>query len=101
MGAFQKSILVAILASLGVIFSAVYMLWLYKRVIFGKIKNNELKKIYDLNKTEVFIFSSLAFTVIFFGIYPEPLFKTIDISISELIKNYEINLSYHLAEVAR
>ena len=101
MGAFQKSILVAILASLGVIFSAVYMLWLYKRVIFGKIKNNELKKIYDLNKTEVFIFSSLAFTVIFFGFYPEPLFKTIDISISELIKNYEINLSYHLAEVAR
>jgi len=101
MGAFQKSILVAILASSGVIFSAVYMLWLYKRVIFGKIKNNELKKIYDLNKTEVFIFSSLAFTVIFFGFYPEPLFKTIDISISELIKNYEINLSYHLAEVAR
>ncbi len=44
-GAFQKNILVAVLASLGVIFAAAYMLWLYKRVIFGKINNNELKKI--------------------------------------------------------
>jgi len=55
MGAFQKNILVAVLASLGVIFSAAYMLWLYKRVVFGKINNNELTKIYDLNKTEIFI----------------------------------------------
>jgi len=44
MGAFQKNILVAVLASSGVIFAAAYMLWLYKRVVFGKINNNELKK---------------------------------------------------------
>ena len=72
MGAFQKNILVAVLASLGVIFAAAYMLWLYKRVVFGKINNNELKKIYDLNKTETFILSSLAFLTLFFGFYPDP-----------------------------
>ena len=77
------------------------MLWLYKRVIFGKIKKNELKKIYDLNKTEVFIFSSLAVTILFFGFYPEPLLRTIDISISDLIKNYETNLSYYLVGGAK
>ncbi len=99
-GAFQKNILVAILASLGVIFAAAYMLWLYKRVIFGKIKKNELRKIYDLNKTEVFILSSLAATILFFGFYPEPLLRTVDQSISELIKNHEINLSYYLVEGA-
>ncbi len=100
-GAFQKNILVAVLASLGVIFSAAYMLWLYKRVIFGKINNNELKKIYDLNKTEIFILSSLAFLTLFFGFYPEPLLKTVDISVSELIRNYEMDLTFYLKEAAR
>ncbi len=100
-GAFQKNILVAVLASLGVIFAAAYMLWLYKRVIFGKINNNELKKIYDLNKTEIFILSSLAFLTLFFGFYPEPLLKTVDISVSELIRNYEMDLTFYLKEAAR
>jgi len=97
-GAFQKNILVAVLSSLGVIFAAAYMLWLYKRVIFGKIKNKELNKIYDLNKTETFILSSLAVLIIFFGFYPDPLFKTIDVSISELIKSYDMNLKFYLTE---
>jgi NADH-quinone oxidoreductase subunit M len=101
MGAFQKNILVAVLASSGVIFAAAYMLWLYKRVVFGKINNSELKKIYDLNKTEIFILSSLAFLILFFGFYPDPLFRTIDISVSELIKNYEMNLAFYLTEVAK
>jgi NADH-quinone oxidoreductase subunit M len=101
MGAFQKNILVAVLASSGVIFAAAYMLWLYKRVVFGKINNSELKKIYDLNKTEIFILSSLAFLILFFGFYPDPLFRTIDISVSELIKNYEMNLAFYLTEAAK
>jgi NADH-quinone oxidoreductase subunit M len=101
MGAFQKNILVAVLASSGVIFAAAYMLWLYKRVVFGKINNSELKKIYDLNKTEIFILSSLAFLILFFGFYPDPLFRTIDISVSELIKNYEMNLTFYLTEAAK
>ena len=101
MGAFQKNILVAVLASSGVIFAAAYMLWLYKRVVFGKINNSELKKIYDLNKTEIFILSSLAFLTLFFGFYPDPLFRTIDISVSELIKNYEMNLAFYLTEAAK
>ena len=100
-GAFQKNILVAVLSSLGVIFAAAYMLWLYKRIFFGKIYNNELKKIYDLNKTEIFILSSLAFLTLFFGFYPEPLFRTIDVSVTELIKNYEMNLNFYLTEVTR
>ncbi|MBO6493291.1 MAG: NADH-quinone oxidoreductase subunit M [Pelagibacteraceae bacterium] len=100
-GAFQKNILVAVLVSSGVIFAAAYMLWLYKRVIFGKINNNELKKIYDLNKTEIFILSSLAFLTLFFGFYPEPLLRTVDISVSELIRNYEMDLTFYLKEAAK
>ena len=97
-GVLQKNVLVAILASVGVILVAVYMLWLYKRVIFGKITNSEIKGMRDLDKTEIYIFLSLAFLILFFGVYPEPIFNTIDISIDNLIENYQVDLNFHLAE---
>ncbi len=98
-GIFQKNILVAVIASLGVILSAAYMLWLYKRVVFGKIGSSEIKEMKDLNKTEIYTFSSLVFLILFFGFYPDPLFKTINISIHNLINNYEANLMFHLANI--
>jgi NADH-quinone oxidoreductase subunit M len=93
MGAFQKSFLVAIIASLGVILAAAYMLWLYKRVIFGVIVNKELLKLIDLNKSEIFILTSLVIPILFFGFYPEPLLSTIDISINDLIETYNYRLT--------
>jgi len=93
MGVFQKSFLVAAIASLGVILGAAYMLWLYKRVIFGELINKDLLKMLDLNKSEIFILISLAIPVLFFGFYPEPLLNTIGISISNLIDTYNYNLS--------
>ena len=93
MGAFQKSFLVAAIASLGVILGAAYMLWLYKRVIFGELINKDLLKMLDLNKSEIFILISLAVPVLFFGFYPEPLLNTIELSISNLIDTYNYNLS--------
>ena len=93
LGAFQKSIVIAAIASLGVIFAAAYMLWLYKRVIFGNLINKELFKIPDLNKSEIFILWSLAIPTLFFGFYPEPLINTIEISIQDLIQMYDLNLS--------
>ncbi len=92
-GAFQKSFLIAIIASLGVILGAAYMLWLYRRVIFGEIKNKELLKMLDLNKSEIFILTALAIPTIFFGFYPEPLLNTIDISIANLIETYNNQLT--------
>ena len=93
LGAFQKSFITAAIASLGVIFAAAYMLWLYKRVVFGNLINKELFKIPDLNKSEIFILWSLAIPTLFFGFYPEPLINTIEISIQDLIKMYDLNLS--------
>ena len=93
LGAFQKSIITAAIASLGVIFAAAYMLWLYKRVVFGNLINKELFKIPDLNKSEIFILWSLAIPTLFFGFYPEPLINTIEISIQDLIQMYDLNLS--------
>ncbi len=98
-GVFQINVFVAVLASLGVILAAAYMLWLYKRVIFGKMANSELKDITDINKTEIYIFASLVFLTLFFGIYPEPLFNTIDISVSNLINNYQNDLNLYLTQI--
>jgi NADH-quinone oxidoreductase subunit M len=98
-GVFQVNIFVAVLASLGVILAAAYMLWLYKRVIFGKMVNSETKGMTDINKTEVYIFASLVFLTIFFGIYPEPLFNTIDTSVSNLIDKYQIDLDFYLTQI--
>ena len=97
MGAFKKSFLVAILASLGVILSAAYMLWLYRRVIFGNLINSELKNMLDLNKTELLTLWILGFLTIFFGFYPEPLFRTISYSVDNFIEIYNLNLSMSLA----
>ena len=94
----QKSIIVAVLASLGVILAAAYMLWLYKRVIFGRIVISEIKNMKDLNKTELYIFISLTFLTLFIGFYPEPLLNTVDVSINNLIENYQTNLNFHIAE---
>ena len=98
MGAFKDNFLVAVIASLGVIFGAAYMLWLYRRVVFGNLKNKNLLKIPDLNNSEKFILWSLAIPVLFFGLYPEPLINTIEVSIKDLIEMYNLNINMYIPE---
>jgi len=98
MGAFKDNFLVAVIASLGVIFGAAYMLWLYRRVVFGNLKNKDLLKIPDLNNSEKFILWSLAIPVLFFGFYPEPLINTIEVSIKDLIEMYNLNINMYIPE---
>jgi len=95
-GTFKKSKLVAVIASLGVILAASYMLWLYRRVIFGRVANMDLKKMTDLKNIELYIFAPLIFLILFFGFYPELLLNTISVSIDNLINNYQVNLKFHL-----
>ena len=94
--AFEKNIIVAVIASLGVILGAAYMLWLYRRVVFGEIKNNELKKMNDLNKSEILILVLLALPILYFGFYPDPILKTVNISVENLINNYDLIINNEL-----
>jgi NADH-quinone oxidoreductase subunit M len=89
-GAFQKSYLVSMLATFGVVLGAAYMLWLVKRVIFGNTNNPKIKDLKDINNLEVLMLTTLAFFVILFGFYPFPLMDTISISVDNLINNYHI-----------
>ena len=89
-GTFQKSYLVSMLATFGVILGAAYMLWLTKRVIFGNTNNSDIKDLKDINNLEGLMLTTLALLVIFFGFYPAPLMDTLNISVDNLINNYEI-----------
>ena len=92
-GAFKVNFLVAILGSFGVILAAAYILWLYKRVIFGKLENIQLKKIQDINLSEGSILVALCITVLFFGFYPDPLLETMKVSVDNLINNYNLEIT--------
>ena len=96
-GAFKINYLVGILASTGVILSAAYMLWLYKRVVFGKLEKEELKEIKDINLSEFTLLFILGFFIIFFGFYPEPLLETMRVSVDNLINNYNLDIEKNLA----
>ena len=92
MGAFIDNFLVAVIASIGVILGAAYMLWLYKRVVFGELTNSDLAKMNDLNSSEYFILISLAIPILFFGFYPDPIINIIEVSVKNLIETYNLNL---------
>ena len=92
-GTFQKSYLAAILATLGVVLGAAYILWLTKRVIFGVTQNPKIQTLSDVNKSEIIMLATLAFFVIFFGFYPMPLMETFSVSVNGLIDNYQLALN--------
>ena len=97
MGAFKKNILVATIASLGVILGAAYMLWLYKRIIFGKLINEDVKKMVDLKRFEIVTLWLLVLPIIFFGFYPEPLINSIEVSVTNMIDMNDLDKINKLA----
>ncbi len=97
MGAFKKNILVATIASLGVILGAAYMLWLYKRIIFGKLINEDVKKMVDLKSFEIVTLWLLVLPIIFFGFYPEPLINSIEVSVANMIDMNDLDKINKLA----
>jgi NADH-quinone oxidoreductase subunit M len=99
LGAFRINTWVAFLATTGVILSAAYALWLYGRIIFGRLEKPALKYITDLTWREVAVMSPLVVLTIFFGFYPGPILDASAVSVEALIKNYHTALA--AAEQAR
>jgi NADH-quinone oxidoreductase subunit M len=98
-GAFRVNTWVAVFATTGIILSAAYALWLYRRIIFGKLEKASLKYISDLNWREVAVLMPLVLLTIFFGFYPAPILDATSVSVDALIKNF--NASLAAAEQAR
>ena len=89
-GAFKVNTFLAFFAATGIILSAVYMLFLYKRIIFGNITNDKLKNILDLNLREKIIMIPLIIVIIIIGIFPNIFLEPMRLPIENIINNYEI-----------
>ena len=92
-GVFQVNTWVAFLATTGVILSAAYALWLYRKVIFGALEKENLKSILDLSRREVAILGPLAVLTIFFGVYPAPIMNVTAAAVDQLVGNYQAALA--------
>ncbi|MEE2956356.1 MAG: NADH-quinone oxidoreductase subunit M [Pseudomonadota bacterium] len=92
-GLFQVSTWVAMLAATGVVLGAAYMLWLYRRVIFGKLAREDLKSIMDVNRREILVFVPLLLLTIVMGVYPMPFLEIIEASSYHLVEQHKIAMS--------
>ena len=89
LAAFKANTWVAFLATTGVILSAAYALYLYRRMIFGVIERPALKAITDVTPREIAILAPLVFLTIFFGVYPSPILDVTAVSVKNLVASYE------------
>ena len=92
-GAFQVSTWVAFFAATGVILSACYALWLYRRVVFGELVKESLKTIQDMSRREKALFVPLIAAMILLGVYPAYVLDTIGASVGALIDQTQTALA--------
>lgn len=85
-GAYKASTWVAFLATTGVVLGAAYMLWLYRRVVFGEVANDEVAALKDVNAREKLIFIPIVALVIWLGVYPKPYLQAMEPSVEKLIQ---------------
>ncbi|MFC5583706.1 NADH-quinone oxidoreductase subunit M [Nitratireductor kimnyeongensis] len=95
---FKVNTWVALFATTGVILSAGYALWLYRRVVFGSLTKESLKGMLDLSAREKLILYPLVVLVIFFGVYPAPILDATAVSVEALVNN--VSLSADMAREA-
>ncbi|PAQ03495.1 NADH-quinone oxidoreductase subunit M [Mesorhizobium mediterraneum] len=98
LGVFRVNTWVAFFAATGVVLSAAYALWLYRRVIFGALTKDSLKNLLDLSAREKVIIYPLVVLVIFFGVYPAPVFDATAESVKALVTN--VTASINTAQTA-
>ena len=92
LAAFKVSTWVAFLATTGVIWSAAYSLWLYRRVVFGELVKPALKSIQDLNAREIAILAPLVALTLLLGVYPAPVLDVAAVSVKKLVAAYEASV---------
>ena len=104
LGTFRFEKVYAIIAAVGVVLSAVYMLWMYQRVMFGKVTKPENEGLEDLNVREFLYLVPIALSILLIGVFPGLFLRKMDASVEELIKQvkarYEISLKMEREQLA-
>ncbi len=94
-GAFKSVKLYGILATIGVVLGAVYMLWMFQRVMFGEITKEENRKVKDLGAREVVILCCVVFFIVLMGVCPRMFFKKMDTSVAGFLKFVKEKNAYY------
>ena len=89
LGAFRSNVVYGVLAATGVVLGAAYMLWMFQRVMFGKITKPENEKLKDLNAREIGILVPMVIMIFLMGIYPKLFFNKMDASVEKFIKDFK------------
>ncbi|MGD0915225.1 MAG: NADH-quinone oxidoreductase subunit M [Thermodesulfobacteriota bacterium] len=89
LGAFQSNIVYGVLAATGVVLGAAYMLWMFQRVMFGKITRPENEKLKDLNAREITILVPMVIMIFLMGIYPKLFFSKMDVTVDKFLKDFK------------
>jgi len=89
LGVFQSNIVYGVLAATGVILGAAYMLWMFQRVMFGKITRPENEKLKDLNAREITILVPMVIMIFLMGIYPKLFFSKMDVTVENFLKDFK------------
>ncbi len=89
LGTFKVNVEVATFATLGVILSACYALWLYRKMVFGKLDKPKLQGIQDMDYREIGIFAPLVILTLLFGFWPKPVLDMSSASVDALVAQYQ------------
>ena len=91
LGTVKYSFWLGAIAATALIFGAAYSLWMYKRVYFGPVTNDDVKNLSDLNAREFLMMAVLAIAVLWMGVYPKPFTDVMQVSVSELLKHVAVS----------
>ena len=89
LGAFRTHPGLAVVATSGVILAAVYMLWMYQRVMFGKVTLDENRRLRDMNGREIACMLPILLLVFWIGVYPQPFLRRMDATVQAFVGRYE------------
>jgi NADH-quinone oxidoreductase subunit M len=89
-GTFRVNVLYAVLGTAGIILAAVYMLWMFQRVMFGPVTNEANRELMDLNAREVAVLVPVLVLIVWIGVYPQPFLRTTEASVRQLLA--QVNL---------
>jgi NADH-quinone oxidoreductase subunit M len=100
-GSFRTFPVLTIIATTGVIFAAVYLLWALQRILFNPLDKSENEHLPDLNKRELALLVPLIAAIIWLGVYPAPVLRRMEGSAQLLVKRVEAGSVARVSEAGR
>jgi NADH-quinone oxidoreductase subunit M len=97
LGAFLATPALAVVATSGVVLGAAYMLWMFRRVMFGPLDSPENRGLIDLGLREKVVMAAIAVPIVWIGLYPETFLRRIEPSVMELLRHVEERSSIRVA----